>query len=271
MTAHIDIQQRADWLKNHVDWCLGWRISAAQMSVTYIYCIYNFFFFLRVKQHLQWSICWHDPDRWSPAAGSLAHRRTEWITDSLTECGCCCMTSVWLYSKYIFITLTYVMETCRFVDLRSGLVLQATVTSGFIKPTLKCDEAWQAKTLIHHALPSLEILGYLVFHNMLFQTNGKKASKIYRLIHLFIIYICDCTLQIQCISLQSVFSLKSPFQQHLHTPYTLLHSWNHIYILKVLQRSLSIYQLPDFKQLLFLKHGDSIFRFIKWWNRFLKF
>ncbi len=23
MTVHIDLQQRADWLKNHVDWCLG--------------------------------------------------------------------------------------------------------------------------------------------------------------------------------------------------------------------------------------------------------
>ncbi len=54
------------------------------------------------------------------------------------------------------------VETCWFVDLRSGLVLQATVTSGFIKPTLKCDE-----TLILHALVSLEIWGYLVFHNML--------------------------------------------------------------------------------------------------------
>ncbi len=58
---------------------------------------------------------------------------------------------------------------------------------------------------------NFELLGYLAFHYMLFQTSGKKTSKFYSFaLYLFV-----------SVDVSSKTSLKvfSPFQQHFQTPY----------------------------------------------------
>ncbi len=104
---------------------------------------------------------------------------------------------------------------------------------------------------------------YIFFYNVLFQTSGKKTSKI-----LLSIYFIQFFFYLHLYISITIFTFKG----HLKKEFSSLLYFSSTYILHltilflsifrgILQMGLFIYHLPDF-YILFLKHGENSFFFL---------